>query len=331
MTGSCGTGGKPASVGDDVERALQRALDEVDAEIWTRPARLRAVLSDLCPCQGLYIAALVQAAEASAVAGLAAKRASGATELSLGEIRQKVRRLSSSTGLSDGPAEWALLTWSKVLGLRPVAARRAPQSVSADPAAGLSTTGTLVLATGPAGSHSRRPRRWGLSRAWIVAFPLAIVIACGWGVYVYESRRGASNQPPSPSLDPRPAAVLESATLQPLPEGFLAPSALARLITVYVGQRELETGIRQVMVLDIRAIKANGAVASFLYVLNEGGRRRDNVGTVSLADGSVTIPDLGSARLGVDRGGRLTFMDIGLAAGPSSHWRLTAQAGAQIP
>ena len=315
MTGSPAVAGE-ISVREELDRALRRALCELDAEIWRDPSRLRAVLTDLCPARGLYVQVLYQVAEFGVAAALAESRTSGTTELSLSALRIQVKRLTAKTGLGDDLAEWGVRTWSTALGLAVVPERRRKELMIAAPApAAAAPVPSPVGVPPPAG---RRSSRRISAPVWAAAAILAgVLILRGFQPWL-------QGMAPRPALDLKPDAATEPSGLTMPPGGWAAPSSLARLETIFVGQRQLSSGVRQTLVLEIRAIVARGEQGRLLYVLNEGRWRRDNAGTLRLADGRVELPDLGAGRVGLDPAGRLAIVAAGAAGGSLSRWRLEA-------
>jgi hypothetical protein len=304
-----------ASVREELDLALRRAMSELDAEIWKDPSRLRAVLADLCPTRALYIQVLYQVAEFGVTAALAESRASGTTALSLSALRMQVKRLTSKTGLSDDLAEWGVRAWSTALGLAVVPERRRKELAIASPApAADPALSSVSVPPPPRGRSSRHVP----APAWAAAAILAGALILR-GIYPLPPGRSPLHPP-----GPQPAASAEPGGLSMPLGGWADPSQLARLQTIFVGQRQLDSGLRQTVVLEIRAIVARGGLGRFLYVLNEGRWRRDNAGTLWLADGKVELPDLGTGHLGLDPAGRPSMVDAGAAGGAPSRWRLKA-------
>jgi hypothetical protein len=306
-------------VREELDRALRRALVEVDAEIWKYPSRLRAVLADLCPARALYVQVLYQVAEFGVAAALAESRAAGTTVLSLSTLRRQVKRLAAKTGLDDDLAEWGVRTWGTALGLELVPDRRSKElairAAAPGPAPALQSPVGVPSPLQPPPGRSRRRKP---SPVWVAAAMLAGALL--WrGFHALPQGK----QPPDPT-HPRPAAGAQASGLTLPPGGWADPSRLARLETIFVGHRLLESGHRQTVVLEIRAIVARGEQGRFLYVLNEGRHRRDNAGILWLADGRVELPDLGTGRLGLDAAGRPSLVEAAAVEGSPSHWRLRA-------
>jgi hypothetical protein len=317
-----------ASLREELDRALRRALVDVDAEIWVDTARLRAVLADLCPERGVYNQVLYQVAEFGVVAALAESRATGTTELSLSALRMLVKRLIEKTGLGDDWAEWGVRAWSYALGLKVVPERRKKALVVVPPAApsvreSTATTATPATAVPPlaVGEPLLRPSPPARRRStplWALAAVLAAVLTV-WGFYA-----SLPGRTPGVRGNVEHASVAAPGNRVALTGGWGDPSRLARLKTTFVGHRELHSGLRQTLVLEVRAIVARRGQAVFLYVLNDGALRRDNAGTLGLADGRVELPDLGAGHLGLDPAGRLYLVGAEADGAAPYPWRLKA-------
>lgn len=114
---------------------------------------------------------------------------------------------------------------------------------------------------------------------------------------------------------PAPQGGIESP-----PVAGVKPASLESFQTTFVGSREIQPGVRETLVLEIREIAAPAGKGSFIYTLNAGGVRTDNEGTVSLAEERIDLPDLGAGRLFLDREGRPSLS--GLDSSPAGSWML---------